>query len=168
MTDNSTEKKEYLSQTAIKSMGFTDKMIAALLPEPELAPNPFSKNRPPMKRWLREDVELAMLSKEYQSARARLDAKNATSKKNAKAEAKRELFLLMRHTCPQCRRHSENNLAPTGMFHCVKCGFSANAVEVIHINSARLYAASAGIQEDADELDSYSVRLWEAAGKPRR
>lgn len=49
----------------VKQMGFSDKLISLLLPEPELVDNPYYKSAAPMKLWNKKNVEEAMKRDEY-------------------------------------------------------------------------------------------------------
>ena len=54
---------EKVSLTAVKEMGFSDRLVTLLLPEPELVNNPYYKKAAKMKLWHLEDVQKAMESK---------------------------------------------------------------------------------------------------------
>ena len=56
---------EKITLTKVKQMGFSDKLISLLLPEPELVDNPYYKSAAPMKLWNKKDVEEAMKRDEY-------------------------------------------------------------------------------------------------------
>lgn len=56
---------EKITLTKVKQMGFSDRLVALLLPEPELVDNPYYKCAPSMKLWKIEDVQEAMKSKEF-------------------------------------------------------------------------------------------------------
>ena len=52
---------EKLTKTEVKELGFSDRLIEALLPEPELRDNPrYRYAGAPMKLWLKSDVDRAM------------------------------------------------------------------------------------------------------------
>lgn len=59
------EMNEKITLTKVKQMGFSDKLISLLLPEPELVDNPYYKSAAPMKLWNKKDVEEAMKRDEY-------------------------------------------------------------------------------------------------------
>ena len=52
--------KDTMCLRDLKEIGFTDKLIRELLPEPELKVNPYNDYYPPMKIWKSSDVEKAM------------------------------------------------------------------------------------------------------------
>lgn len=56
---------EKITLTKVKQMGFSDKLISLLLPEPELVDNPYYKSAAPMKLWNKKNVEEAMKRDEY-------------------------------------------------------------------------------------------------------
>jgi hypothetical protein len=70
--------KEYYCQTTVKSLGFTDKMIAEYLSEPELKRNSHYRNAAPMKLWKIEEV-----NKVCAEIRTKLDAQLERRKKAA-------------------------------------------------------------------------------------
>ena len=49
-----------LAKSKVKELGFSDKLIDELLPEPVLRPNPHHVSGPPMSLWKEADVEQAM------------------------------------------------------------------------------------------------------------
>lgn len=59
------EMNEKITLTKVKQMGFSDKLISLLLPEPELVDNPYYKSAAPMKLWNKKNVEEAMKRDEY-------------------------------------------------------------------------------------------------------
>lgn len=59
------EMNEKITLTKVKQMGFSDKLISLLLPEPELVDNPYYKSAAPMKLWNMNDVEEAMKKDAY-------------------------------------------------------------------------------------------------------
>lgn len=48
-------------------------MIARILPEPTLRPNPYSKEKPPMKLWREADVLAAMDTEEYKALHTQVE-----------------------------------------------------------------------------------------------
>lgn len=70
--------KEYYCQTTVKALGFTDKMIAEYLSEPELKRNSHYRNAAPMKLWKIEEV-----NKVCAEIRTKLDAQLERRKKAA-------------------------------------------------------------------------------------
>lgn len=91
-------KERTITKTEVKSMGFTDKLIKELLPDPQLLPNPFYKSAAAMKLWKVSDVEDAMKNpvfqeslnkrKKYQEA-----AKKALATKVSKLKAETDKFI---------------------------------------------------------------------------
>lgn len=81
--------KEHYSKSEVLKLGFFEKLISELLPEPILKPNPKFKSAAPMKLWLISDVEDAMKTTqfvEYQekAKKRREGAKKAVATKAAK------------------------------------------------------------------------------------
>ena len=60
--------EEYYTQTEVKKLGFTPKMITDFLPDPILKPNPRYKSASPMKLWKRTDVDSVLESEEFKTA----------------------------------------------------------------------------------------------------
>ena len=163
---------ERISKSRIKEeFGFTDAMIRDLLPAPELAPNPYKKNGPPMQLWERDDVELAMLTPAYKNASARADKRAASrhTKTGGRTLAKEQLKRLLKYTCPRCQHHATENLASAATFRCQKCGYFNNIVAVINENTVRIYEKSSKAERGQNgTLDEYGARLWNAIGHTRR
>lgn len=89
---------ETINQTAVKSMGFTDKLIRELLPAPELVNNPHHISGAKMKLWKLSDVEAAMRSPAFQDAldkkeKRRKSAEKGVATKRANLEADTVRFL---------------------------------------------------------------------------
>ena len=61
------EEVKMYTLSEIKKIGFNDKLIATLLPEPILKTNPFYKCAAPMKLWEKKIVEDAMESKMFKA-----------------------------------------------------------------------------------------------------
>lgn len=57
--------KEHYSKSEVLKLGFSEKLISELLPEPILKPNPNFKSAAPMKLWLISDVENAMKTAQF-------------------------------------------------------------------------------------------------------
>ncbi len=70
--------KEYYCQTTVKALGFTDKMIAEYLSEPELKRNSHYRSAAPMKLW-----KIAEVDKVCAEIRTKLDAQLERRKKAA-------------------------------------------------------------------------------------
>lgn len=60
--------KEYYTQTEVKQLGFSQKMIADFLPDPILKTNPMYKSASPMKLWKCSDVDSVLESEEFKVA----------------------------------------------------------------------------------------------------
>ena len=70
-----------ITQKTVKDMGFTDKLIAELLPEPQLVNNPHYRKAAKMKLWKLSDVENAMNNPAFQeSLKKRKKYKEAAEK----------------------------------------------------------------------------------------
>lgn len=87
-----------INQTAVKLMGFTDKLIKELLPAPELVNNPHHVSGAKMKLWKLSDVEAAMQSSAFQDAldkreKRRKSAEKGVATKKANLEADADKFL---------------------------------------------------------------------------
>lgn len=78
------EMNEKITLTKVKQMGFSDKLISLLLPEPELVDNPYYKSAAPMKLWNKENVEEAMKRDEY------INYQEKRKKRQAAAEERRK------------------------------------------------------------------------------
>ena len=90
--------EEYVKKTMclseIKGMGFTDKLIKELLPEPELKVNPHYKKAAPMKLWQITDVEAAMEDPSFKKAMETRAKRKAASKKAVKTKTENLLALV--------------------------------------------------------------------------
>lgn len=76
-------KEQTITKKTVKSLGFTDKLIKELLPEPRLVPNPHYKSAPEMQLWKRSDVENAMKNPAFQGAPEKKEARREAAKKAA-------------------------------------------------------------------------------------
>lgn len=81
--------KEHYSKSEVLALGFSEKLITNLLPEPILKPNPKFKSAAPMKLWLITDVDEAMKTAEFneyqeKAKKRREGAKKAVETKTAK------------------------------------------------------------------------------------
>lgn len=72
-------REKMVCQSTILEMGWTKSMIARLLPEPTLRPNPYSKEKPPMKLWREEDVLACMETEEYKALHAKAEKRSRTA-----------------------------------------------------------------------------------------
>lgn len=91
-------KDEKVTLTAVKEMGFSDRLIKELLPEPQLVTNPRYMYAAKMKLWNINDVKKAMENqafKDYQKKREKrkLAAKKSVETKIAKLENETDLFI---------------------------------------------------------------------------
>ena len=91
-------RNQAITQTAVKSLGFTDKLIKELLPEPKLVTNPHYKSAAPMKLWEISDVEEAMKNPVFQESlkkreKYKASAEKAVATKKAKLKEKTDRFL---------------------------------------------------------------------------
>lgn len=71
-------REKMVCQSTILEMGWTKSMIARLLQEPTLRPNPYSKEKPPMKLWREEDVLACMETEEYKALHAKAEKRSRT------------------------------------------------------------------------------------------
>lgn len=90
--------EETVTQTAVKEMGFTDKLIKELLPEPKLVTNPYYKSAAKMKLWKLSDVEKAMENPIFQESLKKREkhkaaAEKAVATKKAKLQAETDKFI---------------------------------------------------------------------------
>ena len=82
-------KPKRIALTTVRQMGFTDKLINQLLPEPILVQNPYYKKAPPMKLWEEETVikatkQQAFIDEQGKRARRKESAKKAVETKKHK------------------------------------------------------------------------------------
>lgn len=87
-----------MSQTEVKALGFTDKLILELLPEPELRDNPYYRSAHPMKLYEETDVQKAMETDRFKEEQTRLAkrreaAQKGVATKTAKLQKQFELLL---------------------------------------------------------------------------
>lgn len=75
------KEKEFYTKTEVLNFGFTEKLITALLPDPVLKQNPIYKSASPMKLWRCEDVDSAMNSEVFISARLKSASRREGAKK---------------------------------------------------------------------------------------
>ena len=73
----------YYNLSELKEIGWTDKMVRELLPNPELRKNPLYANAAPMKLWKIQDVEAAMRTDAYAAASEKAANRRAAAKKAA-------------------------------------------------------------------------------------
>lgn len=85
---------EKLTKTEVKELAFSDRLIEALLPEPELRDNPrYRYAGAPMKLWLKSDVDRAMETDEFKEhlkvrEKRSLAARKAAETRRAKTLAR--------------------------------------------------------------------------------
>lgn len=89
-------KPKRIALTTVRQMGFTDKLINQLLPEPVLVQNPYYKKASPMKLWDEETVieatkQQAFIDEQGKRARRQESARKAveTKKKKLKTDMAR-------------------------------------------------------------------------------
>ena len=75
-----------ITLTTVKGMGFTDKLIRDLLPEPELKQNPHYKCASPMKLWEKSVVEKAMQTEIFINAQAQRQKRKESAQKAVKTK----------------------------------------------------------------------------------
>ena len=75
------DRVEKICKATIKEMGFTEKMIRDLLPEPELKQNPQYKHAAPMKLWVKSEVESIMKTDAYKAAAEKAARRKASAAK---------------------------------------------------------------------------------------
>lgn len=75
--------QNYYTKKKVKSLGFSDRLIAALLPEPLLVTNPHHEKAMPMKLWERKEVKRAMLKDEFIAYQKERQHRSFSMKNNA-------------------------------------------------------------------------------------
>lgn len=93
-----------LAMAAVKELGFSDRLIDELLPEPVLKPNPHHRTGPKMRLWKQADVERAMETDEFKAHLAKRNAmheKRVAAAKKAVATKQRKLFDHVRAIIPE-------------------------------------------------------------------
>lgn len=80
-------REKMICQSTILDMGWTKSMISRLLPDPVLRPNPYSKDKPPMKLWREEDVLDCMETEEYKNLHAQAEKRRRTAQATRAAHA---------------------------------------------------------------------------------
>ena len=78
----------FFNTTELKELGWTDKMIRELLPEPVLAKNPYNASIP-IKRWKRADVEAATRTTAYAEAKERAAKRKESARKAAETRGRK-------------------------------------------------------------------------------
>lgn len=75
---------EKLTKTEVKELGFSDRLIDSLLPEPELRDNPLYRFAgAPMKLWRKDDVERAMETEEFKEHLKKRERRSQAARKAA-------------------------------------------------------------------------------------
>ena len=74
-------RKKRIALTTVKQMGFTDKLIKTLLPEPKLVRNPHYGCAPPMKTWEEETVLEATKTQMFIDEQAKRQRRKESAKK---------------------------------------------------------------------------------------
>lgn len=96
--ERASEREQTLTKTEVKSLGFTEKLIEMLLPEPELRPNPHYRSAAFMQLFKRSDVEKAMKNPVFQERLKKREerqaaAEKAVETKRAKLKAATDKFI---------------------------------------------------------------------------
>lgn len=78
---NTTDKAEKWTLKTLKARGWTDKAIAAMLPQPELKTNPFYKCAAPMKLWVADIVIQQENTEEFAAVKAQKEKRQASARK---------------------------------------------------------------------------------------
>ena len=73
--------KDKLCLSEVKKLGFNDKLIKELLPEPELKTNPKYKKAYPMKLWKMADIEKAMETETFAEEQKKIQQRRKQSEK---------------------------------------------------------------------------------------
>lgn len=94
MSKNIEKKPAYLCKSQVKKLGFSEKMIKELLPEPEERPNPHYRKAAPMKVWTTEVIQTVMRTSEYEEAHQAYAVRSAAARKpyERKCEETQELL----------------------------------------------------------------------------
>lgn len=167
MKNEKGEKK--VTQTEVKRLGFTDKLIKELLPEPELVTNPCYRSAAKMKLWKLSDVETAMETRTFQESfakrkRYRIAAEKAVETKKAKLRATTNEFISGIHikkvNTDNLRNRTLNakqqwyNAVADGRYE-IQDAYSADDETVTRwmVNYIR------------HEMTSYDEQLWDIKGK---
>lgn len=73
-------REKMVCQATVLEMGWTKNMIARLLPEPTLRPNPYGAQKSaPMRLWKEADVLACMASEEYKALHAQAEKRRRTA-----------------------------------------------------------------------------------------
>lgn len=96
--ERASKRERTLTKTEVKSLGFTEKLIEMLLPEPELRPNPYYRSAAHMQLFKRSDVEKAMKNPVFQERLKKREerqaaAEKAVETKRAKLKAATDKFI---------------------------------------------------------------------------
>lgn len=88
------KKPAYLCKSQVKKLGFSEKMVKELLPEPEERPNPHYRKAAPMKVWPTEVIQTVMRTSEYEEAHQAYAVRSAAARKpyERKCEETQELL----------------------------------------------------------------------------
>lgn len=85
------EESHVTKTTLKKSLGFSDKLIKELLPDPIVKDNPIYKRASPMQLWRKDDVERAMESREYLDHMKKRKSRTAAAAKGVETKRKRTM-----------------------------------------------------------------------------
>lgn len=91
------EKEKKLTYSTVKGMGFSDKLIRELLPEPELVDNPHYKCAAPMRLYFEADVLKAMQEEPFIAYQVKRRKRTESAKKAVKTKCenlKREMLTI--------------------------------------------------------------------------
>ena len=91
------EKIDYIAKTTLKSLGWTEKMIAELLPDPHTVPNPHYRCASPMKLWDEKLVMKVMATDEFVASLEKANNRRIAAKKGL--ETKKANFIEMATRC---------------------------------------------------------------------
>ena len=98
-------REKMVCQATVLEMGWTKNMIARLLPEPTLRPNPYGAQKSaPMRLWKEADVLACMASEEYKALHAQAEKRRRLP--GAKGKCRALLSPTSRGYCGQSRRSS--------------------------------------------------------------
>lgn len=79
--EKESKREQKLTKTEVRSLGFSEKLIGMLLPEPELRPNPHYRSAAYMQLWRRSDVEKAMKNPVFQEWIKKREKRQAAAEK---------------------------------------------------------------------------------------
>lgn len=86
MESKTKDKVTYICLSQVKEMGFNDKLVKDLLPEPILKDNPYYKKAMPMKLWDETIVKKAMETEAYKAYQIKRAKRQESAKKAVKTK----------------------------------------------------------------------------------